>query len=61
MSSTAPLPETNAQAESLRVLVIEDNPLDAELTLRALRQSGFEVAAIVVQSVLRRGWHRGSE
>jgi signal transduction histidine kinase len=33
----------------LRVLVLEDNPLDAALALRALRKDGFDVTADVVQ------------
>ncbi len=33
----------------LRALLVEDNQLDAELVLRALRKSDFEVSAVVVQ------------
>ena len=33
----------------LHVLLVEDNPLDAELVLRALRQDGFEVSTVLVQ------------
>jgi signal transduction histidine kinase len=33
----------------LRVLVLEDNPLDAALALRALRKDGFDVTADIVQ------------
>ena len=33
----------------LRALLVEDNPLDAELVLRALHKGGFEVSAAVVQ------------
>jgi signal transduction histidine kinase len=33
----------------LRALLVEDNPLDVQLILRALRQSGFEVQSTVVQ------------
>src|SRR5512144_15653 len=35
---------------SLRVLVLEDNTLDAELSLRVLRQSGFDVKSDLAQS-----------
>ena len=31
-----------AAADSLRALLVEDNPDDAELVLRALRRGGFE-------------------
>ncbi|MDA2913200.1 PAS domain S-box protein, partial [Acidobacteriia bacterium AH_259_A11_L15] len=34
----------------LRVLVVEDNPADAELCLRELKRAGWEVAAEVVQT-----------
>jgi CheY-like chemotaxis protein len=33
----------------LRTLLVEDNALDAELVLRALRRDGFEVSAVIVQ------------
>jgi signal transduction histidine kinase len=33
----------------LRALLVEDNQLDAELVLRALRKSDFEVSAVIVQ------------
>jgi signal transduction histidine kinase len=33
----------------LHVLLLEDSALDAELVLRALRQDGFEVTAVIVQ------------
>jgi signal transduction histidine kinase len=35
---------------SLRVVLLEDNPTDAELVLRALRQNGFVVSHDVVQN-----------
>jgi signal transduction histidine kinase len=41
-SGAAPKPK-------LRTLLVEDNALDAELVLRALRQYGFDVCAVVVQ------------
>jgi signal transduction histidine kinase len=34
----------------LEVLLVEDNPADAELMLRALQKDGFEVSTTVVQS-----------
>jgi signal transduction histidine kinase len=33
----------------LRVLLLEDNELDAELVLRELRKDGFDISAVVVQ------------
>ena len=33
----------------LQVLVVEDNPLDAALVVRALHKDGFDVTADVVQ------------
>jgi signal transduction histidine kinase len=33
----------------LRALLVEDNQLDAELVLRALRKNDFEVSAVIVQ------------
>jgi two-component system, sensor histidine kinase and response regulator len=38
-----------AAKTQLRVLLVEDNLLDAELVLRALRTGGFEVSSAVVQ------------
>jgi signal transduction histidine kinase len=52
MSSTGTKLETPVSVESktkLRALVLEDNPLDAALALRALDRDGFEVTADVVQ------------
>jgi signal transduction histidine kinase len=52
MSSPGTQLETQAPAQSkikLQVLVVEDNPLDAALALRALHKDGFEVTADVVQ------------
>jgi signal transduction histidine kinase len=34
---------------NLRLLLVEDNPADAELVLRALRKADFEVSALIVQ------------
>ncbi|MFQ5724237.1 MAG: response regulator, partial [Terriglobia bacterium] len=53
MAKTLPeKPEANAEAclGFLRILVVEDNPADAELCLRELRRAGWEVAAQVVQT-----------
>jgi signal transduction histidine kinase len=41
-----PSAETKPQ---LRALLVEDNQLDAELVLRALRKNDFEVSAVIVQ------------
>jgi len=44
--------ETQSSAQptpQLRALLVEDNPLDAELILRALRKDGFDVRALIVQ------------
>lgn len=52
MSSTGTKLETVSLAApkpKLRVLLVEDNQLDAELVLRALRKDGFEIIALVVQ------------
>jgi signal transduction histidine kinase len=52
MSSTATKLEKINSAEpktQLRALLVEDNPLDATLVLRALYKEGFEVTAEVVQ------------
>ena len=52
MSSTATQLEKQISAEprvQLRALLVEDNPLDAALVLRALYKEGFDVTADVVQ------------
>ncbi|MGA9392355.1 MAG: ATP-binding protein [Candidatus Sulfotelmatobacter sp.] len=42
--------ENSASAKTLlRVLLLEDNQLDAQLVLRSLQQNGFEVSARIVQ------------
>jgi hypothetical protein len=33
----------------LRAVLVEDNPLDAELVLRELRKESFDVSALIVQ------------
>jgi len=51
-TGTAAAAETEAlptSATKLRALLLEDNPLDAALVVRALFKGGFEVAADVVQ------------
>jgi len=40
----------NSSDSKLRVLVVEDDPADAELTLRELRRGGFDVCSEVVQT-----------
>jgi signal transduction histidine kinase len=48
-AATQPAKETTAQPKTkLSVLLVEDNQLDVELVLRALRQGGFEVNSRVV-------------
>ncbi|MGD0570212.1 MAG: ATP-binding protein [Candidatus Sulfotelmatobacter sp.] len=51
MNSTGTqLEKINAEPKTrLRALLVEDNPLDATLVLRALYKEGFDVAADVVQ------------
>jgi signal transduction histidine kinase len=52
MSSTETQLETQSSAEpkvKLRALLVEDNPLDATLVLRALYKEGFDITADVVQ------------
>jgi signal transduction histidine kinase len=46
--ATAPIPDQNGG--KLRVLLVEDEPADAELILRALRQAGFEATEDVAQT-----------
>ncbi len=52
MSSTGTQLATHSSTvpkRQLRVLMVEDNQLDAELVLRALRKDNFEVSAVIVQ------------
>jgi len=52
MSSAGTQLATQSAAEpkpTLRVLLVEDNQLDAELVLRALRKDNFDVSALIVQ------------
>jgi PAS domain S-box-containing protein len=43
-------PESEESRKSLRVLLVEDNPADAELILRELKRAGFDVSADTVQT-----------
>lgn len=43
--------ESPASDATLRVLLVEDSPADAELVLRELRQEGFDVSSDIVQTV----------
>ena len=52
MNSAGAKPKMSSAAEprtKLRALLVEDNEVDAELVLRALRQDNFEVSALIVQ------------
>ena len=50
-SQREPAPEGVVRAETaLRVLLVEDQPADAELELRALRSGGFDPTSDVVQT-----------
>jgi signal transduction histidine kinase len=52
--ATKPAKETTAQPKTkLSALLVEDNQLDVELVLRALRNGGFEVNSKVVQDEAR--------
>jgi signal transduction histidine kinase len=51
-SKTAPqIAIPNSGPETLRVLLVEDSPFDAELTLRELRRGGFDVTSDIVQTM----------
>jgi signal transduction histidine kinase len=41
---------TNGNANKIRVLLVEDSAMDAELVLRELRQGGFELSSAIVQT-----------
>ena len=45
-----PADDLAPQAGELRVLHVEDNPLDAELVAQALRKGGFSFSVVVVQT-----------
>jgi two-component system cell cycle sensor histidine kinase/response regulator CckA len=45
-----PAPAPNADSEPLRVLVIEDNPADAELCLWELKRGGLDFSADIAQT-----------
>jgi signal transduction histidine kinase len=47
MSETGKQAQPQDKVETLCVLLLEDNPLDGELTLRELRNGGFQVSADV--------------
>src|ERR1700730_16851543 len=46
----SPTDDLTTQPGELLVLHVEDNELDAELVVRALRKGGFSVSAVVVQA-----------
>jgi signal transduction histidine kinase len=48
MTDTGKRVQPKDEVEKLCVLLLEDNPLDGELTLRELRNAGFNVSADVV-------------
>jgi two-component system, sensor histidine kinase and response regulator len=49
-AATQPAKQPSAGTKpQLRALLVEDNQLDAELVLRALRKNDFEVSAVIVQ------------
>ena len=50
-TATASEGESSAPDCKLRVLLVEDNPSDAELILRELRRGGFDVTSDIVQTV----------
>jgi two-component system, cell cycle sensor histidine kinase and response regulator CckA len=47
---TVSVPDDVSRQKSIRVLLLEDNPADAELSLRQLRRDGFQVDADIVRS-----------
>jgi two-component system, cell cycle sensor histidine kinase and response regulator CckA len=44
------IPDDVSKQKSIRVFLLEDNPADAELSLRELRRNGFQVDADVVRT-----------
>jgi len=50
-TSTASEAECPASDSTLRVLLVEDSPVDAELILLELRRGGFEVSSDLVQTI----------
>jgi len=44
-----PMPGSVESKLKLRVLLVEDNVVDAELVLRAIRIDGFDIDSVVVQ------------
>ena len=55
MTGTATRTATEAQSSAsdgqLQVLLVEDNPADAELVLRELKREGFDVTSDIVQTI----------
>src|SRR3984893_627040 len=52
----SPTDDLTTQPGELRVLHVEDNQLDAELVVQALRKGGFSVSAVVVQAEVEFVW-----
>ncbi|MGC2450150.1 MAG: response regulator [Candidatus Sulfotelmatobacter sp.] len=50
MVHTVSVPDDVSRQKSIRVLLLEDNPADAELSLRQLRRDGFQVEAVIVRT-----------
>ncbi len=50
MVRTMSVPDDVSRQKSIRVLLLEDNPADAELSLRQLRRDGFQVDADIVRT-----------
>ena len=51
MTSPEPKPlESKENLKPLRLLFVEDNSVDAELALRALKKAGFDISADIVQT-----------
>jgi signal transduction histidine kinase len=48
---TASEAQSSASDGKLQVLLVEDNPADAELVLRELRREGFDVTSDIVQTI----------
>ena len=48
---TASEADSSASDGKLQVLLVEDNPADAELVMRELRREGFDVTSDTVQTI----------